>query len=117
MPGKGISDGKALVLETIVTALFLVVITTVATDRRAPWHGVFAPLAIGLFIFTALTAVGPMSGGSFNPARSIAPALVSGHLDGLWIFIVGPLLGGLIGGAIHLFFDSSAADTSPVDDK
>ena len=54
---------------------------TVATDKRAPWNGVFAPFAIGLFIFTAATVCGPISGGSFNPARSITPALIDGNFS------------------------------------
>ena len=62
-------------LELIATALFVIVICTVATDDRAPWKGVMAPLLIGLFIFTAADAIGPASGGSFNPAdRSIPPS-------------------------------------------
>ena len=61
-----------------------------------------APLLIGLFIFTAADAVGPASGGSFNPARSFDPALFNGNFGDLWIYLVGPLAGGLIGGAIWL---------------
>ena len=57
----------------IATGLFVIVICTVATDDRAPWKGVMAPLLIGLFIFTAADAIGPASGGSFNPARSLDP--------------------------------------------
>src|SRR3954462_3993137 len=73
-PGIGISNLGAFVLELIVTGLFVMVITTVATDDRAPWKGVMAPLLIGLFIFTAADALGPASGGSFNPAPSLGPA-------------------------------------------
>jgi len=101
-PGPGISDGKAFAMELIFTFLFLLVISTVATDRRAPWNGVFAPFAIGLFIFTAATVCGPISGGSFNPARSITPALVDGTSAHLWIYIVAPLVGGAIGGLVNL---------------
>jgi len=103
-PGVGISDGGALLLELIATALFVIVICTVATDDRAPWKGVMAPMLIGLFIFTAAVAVGPASGGSFNPARSFDPALYNGDFGDLWIYIVGPLAGGLIGGAFWLLF-------------
>jgi MIP family channel proteins len=106
-PGHLISDGKALVLETILTFLFVLVISTVATDKRAPWNGVFAPFAIGLFIFTAASTVGPMSGGSFNPARSIAPALISGDFTNLWVYIVGPLVGGVLAGLLHTYFHPS----------
>ena len=52
-PGSGIDDWAALVLEIIATALFVMVILTVATDERAAWNGVMAPFLIGLFIFTA----------------------------------------------------------------
>lgn len=103
-PGKGISNGQTFVLEAIFTGLFLLVVTTLATDKRAPWNGVFAPFGIGLFIFIAATVCGPISGGSFNPARSLTPALVAGKSDHLWIYIVAPLLGGAIGGMIHAYF-------------
>jgi MIP family channel proteins len=103
-PGRGITNGGALLLELITTALFVMVICTVATDARAPWKGVMAPLLIGLFIFTAADAVGPASGGSFNPARSLDPAIYDWDFTDIWIYLVGPLVGGLIGGAVWLFF-------------
>src|SRR6478735_8049357 len=103
-PGAGISSGGAFLLELIITALFVIVIATVATDDRAPWKGVMAPLLIGLFIFTAADAVGPASGGSFNPARSLDPALFNWSFGDLWIYLVGPLAGGLVGGVIWLMF-------------
>ena len=103
-PGVGISDGGALVLELIATGLFVIVICTVATDDRAPWKGVMAPLLIGLFIFTAADAIGPASGGSFNPARSLVPAIYNGDFGDIWIYLVGPLVGGVIGGAIWILF-------------
>jgi MIP family channel proteins len=99
-PGTG--DGKAMVLELIATALFVIVISSVATDR-SPWSGVFAPFAIGLFIFVALMVIGPISGGSLNPARSIAPVVYAGEWSNLWIYLVGPLLGGAIGGVAYSF--------------
>ena len=81
-------------------------ILTVATDARAPWNGVLAPVAIGMFIFTAATVVGPISGGSFNPARSLAPAIIAGQWGDVWIYIVGPLIGAAIAGAVHMYFRS-----------
>jgi aquaporin Z len=103
-PGLGISKGGALTLETIATGLFVIVICTVATDDRAPWKGVMAPLLIGLFIFTAADAIGPASGGSFNPARSLDPAIYNGDFGDIWIYLVGPLVGGAIGGAVWTLF-------------
>jgi len=102
-PGSGIDDWAALVLEIIATGLFVMVILTVATDERAAWKGVMAPLLIGLFIFTAATTVGPASGGSFNPARSLDPVLYNQDLGDVWIYIVGPLAGGVLGGAIWAY--------------
>jgi MIP family channel proteins len=101
MPAADVSNGKALLLEGIFTFLFVLVIATVAADARAPWNGVFAPFAIGLFIFTAATVCGPFTSGSFNPARSLAPAIVDGSFSKVWIFIVGPLAGGILGGVVN----------------
>jgi len=102
-PGSGIDDWAALVLEIIATGLLVMVILTVATDDRAAWKGVMAPLLIGLFIFTAATTVGPASGGSFNPARSLDPVLYNQDWGNVWIYIVGPIIGGLIGWGVFKF--------------
>jgi MIP family channel proteins len=99
-PGAGVDDWGALVLEIVATALFVMVILTAATDVRAPWKGVMAPLMIGLFIFAAAVTVGPSSGGSFNPARSLDPVFWNQDWGDVWIYIVGPLAGGVLGAAI-----------------
>ena len=99
-PGSGVDSWAALVLEIVATALFVMVILTVATDERAAWNGVMAPFLIGLFIFTAATTVGPASGGSYNPARSLDPVLWNQEWGDIWIYLVGPLAGGVLGGAI-----------------
>ena len=102
-PGSGIDNWAALVLEIIATALFVMVILTVATDDRAAWKGVMAPFLIGLFIFTAAVTVGPASGGSFNPARSLDPVLYNQEWGDVWIYVVGPFAGGVLGGAIWTY--------------
>jgi MIP family channel proteins len=107
-PGDGISSGKALIIELIATALFLMVISAVATDKNAPWNGVQAPIFIGLFVFTAATVFGPLSGGSFNPAVSLSPAIVAGDLGDVWIYLIGPTIGGALGGAAFKWFRQSA---------
>ncbi len=98
-PGAGVDDWGALLLEAIVTALLVMVVLTVATDERAPWNGTMAPLMIGLVIFTGAVAVGLTSGGSFNPARSFVPAVYNGEWGDLWIYIVGPFAGAIVGAA------------------
>jgi aquaporin NIP len=98
-PRSGTSSGTAFVLEAVTTALFVMVISTVATDKRAPWNGVFAPLAIGGFVFVGANVIGPFTGGSFNIARSLAPAIVAGSFGHIWIYLAGPAIGGIAGGA------------------
>lgn len=112
-PGPGISDWAALVLELVATGLFVMVVLTAATDDRAPWKGVLAPLLIGLFILVAATTVGPSSGGSFNPARSIDPVLWNQDWGNVWIYVVGPLAGAILGGALWtgIVARGSAAET------
>jgi len=102
-PGSGIDDWGALLLEAIVTGLLVMVILTVATDERAAWKGVMAPLLIGLVIFTGAVAVGPSSGGSFNPARSFVPVVYNGEWGDLWIYLVGPFAGAIVGAALWAF--------------
>jgi MIP family channel proteins len=99
-PSAAVSDWSALVLEFVATALFVMVILTVATDERASWVGTMAPLSIGVFIFTAAATIGPSSGGSFNPARSLDPVLYNQDWGNIWIYLIGPLLGGIFGGGL-----------------
>jgi aquaporin Z len=86
-------------IETVLTALFLIVIVSV-TSSKAPAG--FAPIAIGLTLtFIHLVAI-PISNSSVNPARSTATAIFGGPvaLSSLWLFWVAPIVGGVIGGLI-----------------
>ena len=96
-PGAGITDISALVLETTFTAIFLVVI--LVSSKRAPQ---IAALAIPLTLVAIHFAIATITGSSVNPARSIGSALVGGDLNQLWIYIVGPTIGGIIGWAVYL---------------
>ncbi len=91
----------ALVLEAGLTAVLMIVILAVATDTRAV--GSMAAIAIGATIALEALVMGPITGASMNPARSLAPALVSGNLTDLWIYLVGPVAGALAGAAIYAF--------------
>jgi glycerol uptake facilitator-like aquaporin len=102
-PGPGTDNWAALVLELIGTALFVMVILTVATDSRAPWKGVMAPLFIGLFIYIAASTIGAASGGAFNPAVALDPVLYNQNWGDVWIYLLGPLAGGILGGAIWAY--------------
>ena len=95
-PGAGISDISALVIETIFTAIFVVVI--LVSSKRAPQ---FAALAIPLSLVAIHFAIATVTGSSVNPARSIGSALVGGDINQLWIYIVGPTVGGVIGWGVY----------------
>jgi aquaporin Z len=94
-PGQGITDLSALILEVVFTAIFLVVILT--ASKRTP---ALAGVAIALTLVAIHFAIATLTGSSVNPARSIGSALVGGDLTGLWIYLVGPIVGGIIGWAI-----------------
>ena len=90
-----VGNGSALAYEAVLSALLMFVIMAVATDTRAV--GAAAAIAIGGTVGLDALFGGPVTGASMNPARSIGPALVSGELHALWIYIVGPLLGASAG--------------------
>ena len=90
---------QSLLLEILLTAALMFVITAVATDTRAV--GELAALAIGFTVMANALWAGPISGASMNPARSFGPALVSGVWQDQWIYWIGPLLGAALGAAIY----------------
>lgn len=74
--------------------MFIVVLTVLETAcHNKSTSGHSTALAIGLAFVVVILAFGGVSSGSFNPARSLGPALVSGNLKNLWVFILGPMLG------------------------
>jgi len=89
------SDGQSFAWEVVLTGVLLLVIVSVATDRRAA-AGV-AAAAIGGTIALASLVGGPISGASLNPARSFGPAVVSGELSSLWIYLTAPVVGAVAG--------------------
>ena len=100
-PG-GYSLLSGLVIEIVLTAVFLFIILGV-TDRRAPKG--FAPLAIGLGLTLIHLVSIPVTNTSVNPARSIGPALFVGSdaIEQLWLFILAPVVGALIAGLAYAF--------------
>jgi MIP family channel proteins len=107
-PGGGVSDIGALVLETIATAGFVLVI--LASTRRA---SALAALAIPLTLVAFHFALATLSGSSLNPARSIGSALVGGDLTALWIYLIGPVLGSIIGWGVWRVADGGQVITAP----
>ena len=87
-------DSQSFVLEIILTFLLMTVILNTATDSKE--KGMLAGIAVGSTVLLEAMFAGPISGASMNPARSIAPAMVSGIVEHLWIYIVAPILGAIL---------------------
>ena len=95
------SQAQSFLWELVMTVFLMFVILAVATDTRAV--GEAAAIAIGGTIGLDAMFGGPISGASMNPTRSLAPALVSGDLHALRLYIVAPLIGASLGAVAYQF--------------
>ena len=96
--GPGISTNMALATEIILTFFLVFVVYGTAVDARAPKCG---GLFIGLAVTLDILMGGPISGAAMNPARHLGPALLGGGLQNIWIYWVGPVLGGILAAQIY----------------
>ena len=85
------SNFQSFVLEIILTFILMLVIINVAIGAKE--KGIMAGAAIGGVVCMEALFAGPISGASMNPARSIGPAIVSGQLEHLWLYIIAPVMG------------------------
>ncbi|CAN4079898.1 unnamed protein product [Withania somnifera] len=99
------SNAQSLSIEIIISFLLMFVICGVATDERA--MGQFGGLAVGMTITLNVFVAGPISGASMNPARSIGPAIVKHVYKGLWVYVVGPIVGTIAGAFVYNFIRST----------
>ncbi len=95
------SQAQSFLWELLLTFFLMFVIMAVATDARAV--GEAAAVAIGGTVGLDAMFGGPISGASMNPARSLGPALVSGDLHALWLYIAAPLAGAALGALAYQF--------------
>ena len=93
------SIAQAFGTETLLTAVLMFVIISVATDTRAV--GQLAAIAIGGTVALDALWGGPVTGASMNPARSFGPALVAGEWRAQWIYWLAPILGAILGAALY----------------
>ena len=93
-----VTTGQAIVLEMIATFFLTFVVFGTAIDQTAPRLGGFA---IGLTVAADILAIGPLTGASMNPARSLGPALASGILEGQLVYWVGPILGSIVAAVLY----------------
>jgi len=85
------SEAQSFILEFILTLLLMLTILSVSTGAKE--KGITAGIAVGSVIALEAMFAGPISGASMNPARSLAPVLVSLHPQHLWIYLIAPILG------------------------
>jgi aquaporin Z len=94
---------QSFILECILTFFLMLVIIHVATGSKE--QGMFAGLAIGSTVLLEAMFAGPVSGASMNPARSLAPAIVSGHMEHLWVYLTATILGAALAIPIWKFLN------------
>ncbi len=92
----------ALIVEAILTFFLVFVIYGTAVDARAPKVG---GLFIGLTVALDIMMGGPVTGAAMNPARHFGPAIVGGNLANLWIYWVGPIVGGVLAAQVYKSFE------------
>jgi aquaporin Z len=95
-PGSGFTDIQAVIFETVLTAIFLLVILSSTKHASS-----LAALAIPLTLVAIHLVAVPFTGSSVNPARSIGPALLGGDLSSLWIYLVAPTLGAIVAALVY----------------
>ncbi|HEX4992238.1 MAG TPA: MIP/aquaporin family protein, partial [Rubrobacteraceae bacterium] len=101
-PAQGVGDLQAFVVEILITFILVFVVMAVATDERAP--AAIAPIAVGFALAVGVFIAGPVTGGSVNPARSLGPMVVAGDLTSAWLYVLGPIIGGVLGALLYARF-------------
>ena len=96
------SNGKAVLLEAILTFFLVFAVYGTAIDERGPFTKT-AGLTIGLVLTFDILVGGPLTGAAMNPARWFGPALVSGFWKDWWVYWIGPIGGGVIAAAVYWF--------------
>jgi MIP family channel proteins len=101
-PAQGVGDLQAFVVEILITFILVFVVIAVATDDRAP--AAIAPIAVGFALAVGVFIAGPVTGGAVNPVRALGPMLVAGDLTSAWLYILGPIIGGVLAALLYQRF-------------
>jgi aquaporin Z len=104
-------EWRSFVLEVLLTLFLMAVILAVSTGAKE--KGIMAGVAVGSVIGLEALFAGPECGASMNPARSLAPAVVSGKLDHLWIYLTAPVLGAALAVPLSWVFHARPNPVSP----
>jgi MIP family channel proteins len=111
-PAAGTGVGQALLIEALVTFVLVFVVVSVATDDRVA-DGV-APVAVGFALTVAVLIAGPVTGGAVNPVRALGPMIVAGQLGDFWIYLLGPIVGGVLAALVYDRFLAKGTTPEPV---
>lgn len=98
-PAQGVGDLQAFLVEILITFILVFVVMAVATDDRA--QAAIAPVAVGFALALGVFIAGPVTGGAVNPARALGPMLVAGDLTSAWLYILGPIIGGVLAALLY----------------
>ena len=98
-PASGVGDLQAFIVEILITFILVLVVISVATDERAP--AAIAPIAVGVALAVGVFIAGPVTGGAVNPARAFGPMLVAGDFTSAWLYILGPIIGGVLAALLY----------------
>ena len=98
-PAQGVGDLQAFIVEVLITFVLVFVVMAVATDDRAP--AAIAPIAVGFALAVGVFIAGPATGGAVNPARALGPMIVAGDLTSFWLYVLGPIVGGVLAAFLY----------------
>src|ERR671917_270900 len=98
-PAQGVGDFQAFIVEILITFILVFVVMAVATDDRAP--AAIAPIAVGFALAVGGFIAGPGTGGAVNPVPSLGPMIVAGGLTSVWLYILGPIIGGVLAALLY----------------
>ena len=98
-PAQGVGDLQAFIVEILITFILVFVVMAVATDDRAP--AAIAPIAVGFALAVGVFIAGPVTGGAVNPVRALGPMIVAGDLTSFWLYILGPIVGGVLAAFLY----------------
>jgi MIP family channel proteins len=113
LPTSSASTLSVLAIEAVVTFFLVLTIVSVATDSRVPKAS--AGLAVGFTLAVCVLIAGPLSGGAVNPARALGPMIVAGRFDGVWAYLLGPVVGGVLAAVLYSRFLAHGAEPSEAD--
>lgn len=105
LPNGGIL--LSIILEIVLTFFLMLTILGITSNKE---QSHLAGIVIGVFVVGAILIAGPISGGSFNPARSIAPALFLGNVNELWLYILAPITGSVLAMLLWMFMSRKRND-------